>query len=151
MTQEKEYPLESLIFPEDLKYIRKIYPTRVPHVISGWIANEKREKDLAKNPPKPEKALIPEALAVTVKEGLDKVASGNISDVENQLATQVIVLQQIFQVYTQKMVNDDYSVAQKIYGELALKAQSQARKTLNALVQLKDRRNKNDNKQTSEN
>ena len=148
MTQEKEYPLESLIYPEDLAYIRKIYPTRVAHVISGWIAQEKRQQDLAKNPPKPEKALMPEALAVTVREGLEKTAN---SDVETRLATQVIVLEKIFEVYTQKMVSEDHFMAEKLYGELALKAQSQARKTLNALVQLKDRRNKNDNKQTSEN
>ncbi len=148
MNQEKEYPLESLIFPEDLKYIRQIYPTRVAHVISGWIAQEKREKDLAKNPPKPEKALMPESLAATVQEGLDKAAN---SDVETRLTTQVIVLEKIFEVYTQKMVSEDHFMAEKLYGELALKAQSQARKTLTALVQLKDRSNKKDNKQTSEN
>lgn len=148
MTQQKEYPLESLIFPEDLAYIRQIYPSRTPHVISEWISKEKREKDLAKNPPKPEKALMPEALAVTVQEGLEKAAN---SDVETRLAAQVIVLEKIFEVYTQKMVNADSVDAQRIFGELALKAQSQARKTLTALVQLKDRSNKNDNKQTSEN
>ena len=43
----------------------------------------------------------------------------------------------IFEIYTQRMINEEYFVAQGVYGKLALKSQAQALKTLSAIVELK--------------
>ncbi len=85
-----------------------------------------------------EKALTPTALARTVQESQEKIAKGDFSEVEAQLVTQAVALQRIFEVYTQKMITSKYIGAQEIFGQLALKAQSQARKTLKTLVELKN-------------
>lgn len=85
-----------------------------------------------------EEALTPTALAKTVQENREMIARGDYSAVEAQLLTQAVALQGIFETYLQKMVTSKYIGAQEIFGQLALKAQSQARKTLKTLVELKN-------------
>ena len=88
-----------------------------------------------------EEALTPTALARTVQESRQKIARGDYSEVEEQLITQAVALQRIFEVYTQKMISESYHESQRIFGQIALKAQSQCRKTLNTLVELKNPKN----------
>jgi len=95
------------------------------------------EKELEES----EEALTPTALARTVQESREMIARGDYSGVEAQLITQAVALQQIFEVYTQKMITEPYHESQRIFGQMALKAQSQCRKTLSTLVELKNPKN----------
>jgi len=88
-----------------------------------------------------EEALTPTALARTVQESRQKIARGDYSEVEEQLITQAVALQRIFEVYTQKMISESYHESQRIFGQIALKAQSQCRQTLNTLVEMKNPKN----------
>jgi len=140
LEEEEEYTLEELIEPEDLEYLRRMHPDKVPLYIKKWIAREKREMALETNPPAPyeEEALTPTALAKTVQEVRQMIAKGDYSEIESQLINSAIALQRIFEIYTQRMINEKYFVAQGTYGQIALKAQNQARKTLLTLAELKN-------------
>jgi len=88
-----------------------------------------------------EEALTPTALARTVQESREKIARGDYSEVEEQLIRQAVVLENMFEIYFEKTINTEYHESQRIFGQLALKAQSQCRKTLNTLVELKNPKN----------
>ena len=137
---EEEYTLEELIEPEDLDYIQSMHPDKVGIYVGKWVAQEKREEALETSPPAPyeEAALTPTALARTVQESREKIAKGDFSQVEAQLISQAVALQRIFEIYTQRMINEEYFVAQGVYGKLALKSQAQALKTLLTLAELKN-------------
>ncbi len=93
---------------------------------------------MEKEPEEFEEPLTPSSLALSVQASREKIARGDYSEVEEQLITQAVALQRIFEVYTQKMISESYHESQRIFGQLALKAQSQCRKTLNTLVELKN-------------
>jgi len=138
---EEEYTLKELIEPEDLEYLQKsLHPSKVGIYIRKWVAQEKREQALKANPPAPyeEEALTPTALAKTVQESREKIARGDYSLIEGQLISQSIALQRIFEIYTQRMINEKYFVAQGTYGQIALKAQNQSRKTLSTIAELRN-------------
>ena len=136
----EEYNLEDLIFPEDLNFIARMHRSKIGIYFRKWVAQEKREQALKASPPAPYEvdALTPTALAKTVQESREKIAKGDFTEVESQLITQAVALNGIFEVYTQKMISEKYHESQRIFGQLALKAQSQARKTLITLVELKN-------------
>jgi len=85
-----------------------------------------------------DEVLTPTALARTVQESREMIARGDYSEVEAQLITQTAALENMFQIYFEKMISTEYLEAQHIFGSLALKAQSQARKTIKTLVELKN-------------
>jgi len=138
LEEGKEYNLEDLIFPEDLNFIARMHPSKIGIFVRKWVAQEKREIALKANPPVPEEALTTTALAQTIQESREKIAKGDFTEVESQLITQAVALNRIFEVFTQKLAHEKYPESQRIFGQLALKAQSQARKTLITLVELKN-------------
>ena len=81
-----------------------------------------------------DEVLTPTALARTVQESREMIDRGDFSEVEAQLITQTVALESMFQIYFEKMLSTEYLEAQHIFGSLALKAQSQARKTIKTLV-----------------
>ena len=83
-----------------------------------------------------EEPLTPAALARTVQESREMIARGDYSEVEEQLIRQAVVLENMFQIYFEKTINTEYHESQRIFGQLALKAQSQCRKTLQALLEV---------------
>ena len=140
LEDEEKYTLEELIEPEDLEYIQNMHPDKVGIYVGKWVAQEKREEALKASPPEPyeEEALTPTALAKTVQKSREKIAKGDCSEIESHLINQAIAIQRIFEIYTQRMINEKYFVAQGTYGQIALKAQNQSRKTLSTIAELKN-------------
>ena len=85
--------------------------------------------------------LTPATLAKTVRESRKMIARGDFSQIEEQLIAQTVALESMFQIYFEKMIATEFLGAQEIFGQLALKAQSQCRKTLNTLVEMKNPKN----------
>jgi len=137
---EEEYALEELIEPEDLDYIQSMHPSKVGIYVRKWVAQEKREQALKESPPTPyeEEPMTPMALAKVVQKSQKMIAKGNFSEVEAHLIAQSTALERIFRIFTERMINEKYFVAQGTYGQIALKAQNQARKTLLAIAELKN-------------
>ncbi len=99
-----------------------------------------KNKVMNSTPPAPhqETALEPIALENAARESQLLLANGNPSDLEDHLINQMVILQRIFEVYTQKMISNKHPEYQKIFGSLALRAQNQSRKTIATLVELKN-------------
>jgi len=87
------------------------------------------------------KQLTPSNLAKTVRKSRELIGRGDYSQVEENLLSQAVVLENMFRIYFEKMLNTEFLGAQEIFGNLALKAQSQARKTIKTLVELKNPKN----------
>jgi len=85
-----------------------------------------------------EMALTPKGLAESVQEARKMIARGDYSQIEEQLITQAMTLQRLFEFYTQEMITSKYIGAQEIYGNLVLKIQNQARKTLSTIAELRN-------------
>jgi len=88
-----------------------------------------------------EEALTPTALAQTVRKSREMIGRGDYSRIEEQLIAQTVALENMFQIYFEKMLSTEFLGAQEIFGNLALKAQSQCRKTLSTLVEMKNPKN----------
>jgi len=80
--------------------------------------------------------LPPSTLAKTVRKSREMIGRGDYSQIEEQLIAQTVALESMFQIYFEKMLSTEFIGAQEIFGNLALKAQSQARKTIKTLVEL---------------
>ena len=87
------------------------------------------------------KQLTPSNLAKTVRKSRELIGRGDYSQIEEQLIAQTVALESMFQIYFEKMLSTEFLGAQEIFGQLALKAQSQARKTIKTLVELKNPKN----------
>ena len=73
----------------------------------------------------------------SVDEYRKRIDGGDFTAVEKALINQAQILGEVFEIYVEKMITTEYHESQKIFAGIALKSQSQCRKTLQALVELK--------------
>ena len=69
---------------------------------------------------------------------LNKVAKGDISNIEKMLMAQAYTLDSVYSQMLNKSLSSEYLNHLQIYSKIALKAQSQCRQTLAALAEIKN-------------